>query len=382
LRFSRRTPESLTQNALTRVVAELRAQGRALHDLTLTNPTQAGILYPDAALMAALGDERALRYEPSAKGLSQAREAVARWHAGLDAERLILAGSTSEAYGWLFKLLCEPGEAVLAPKPSYPLFDCLAELEAVGLKHYPLVEAEGWRIDFEGLKRAATAEVRAIVAVNPNNPTGSYVDGEDWRRLLEFAGGRGLAVIVDEVFHDYDWRGGVRASGFEEQETALVFAMSGLSKAIGLPQMKLGWVYVSGPEKERREAIERLEWIADAYLPVSAPVQYAAEGWLEAGRGIQRVIRGRCEEGLEALRRSAGRVSGVRLRGPEGGWAAVVEVPRVRTDEEWAIALAGEGYVVQPGYFYDFEGDGRLVVSLLARAEELEAGVEAMGRLI
>ena len=223
---------------------------------------------------------------------------------------------------------------------------------------------------------------RAVVVVNPNNPTGSYVDGEDWRRLLEFAGARGLAVIVDEVFHDYDWRGGARASGFEEQDEALVFALSGLSKAIGLPQMKLGWVYVSGPERERTEAIERLEWIADAYLPVSAPVQYAAEGWLEAGRGIQGAIRGRCEEGLEALKRAAGGVSGVRLQEPEGGWAAVVEVPRVRTDEEWAIALAGEGYVVQPGYFYEFERDGRLVVSLLAEPARLAQGVEALGRLL
>lgn len=382
MRFSRRTPESLTQNALTRAVAELRAQGRRLHDLTVTNPTQAGIVYPEAALMAALADERALRYEPSAKGLVQAREAVGRWHGGLDAERLILAGSTSEAYGWLFKLLCEPGESVMAPKPSYPLFDCLAELEAVGLRHYPLVEAEGWRIDFEGLEKAAGDGVRAIIVVNPNNPTGSYVDGEDWRRLLRFAGERGLAVIVDEVFFDYDWRGGARVSGFEEQETALVFALSGLSKSIGLPQMKLGWVCVSGPQRERREAIERLEWIADAYLPVSAPVQYAAAGWLEAGRGIQRAIRGRCLDGLEALKAAAGGVSGVRLQEPEGGWAAVVEVPRVRTDEEWAIALAGAGCVVQPGYFYDFERDGRLVVSLLARPAELEAGVEAIGKLL
>lgn len=382
MRFSRRTPDGFELNPLTRVVAELRAAGRTLHDLTVTNPTQVGIVYPDAALMAALGDERALRYEPSAKGLAGAREAVGRWHGGLDAERLLLAGSTSEAYGWLFKLLCEPGEAVAAPKPSYPLFDCLAELEAVGLKHYPLVEAEGWRIDFDELEWAAGDGVRAIIVVNPNNPTGNYVDGEDWRRLLGFAAGRGLAVIVDEVFFDYDWRGGERASGFEEQDEALVFALSGLSKSIGLPQMKLGWVYVSGPERLRREALERLEWIADAYLPVSAPVQYAAREWLDAGRGIQGAIRGRCEESLGALREAAGRVSGVRLMEPDGGWGAVLEAPRVRTDEEWAIALAGLGYLMQPGYFYDFEREGRLVVSLLAEPGRLEEGVEAMASLL
>jgi aspartate/methionine/tyrosine aminotransferase len=177
--------------------------------------------------MAALGDRRPVRYEPSAKGLIGAREAVAEWHGGLDAERLVLAGSTSEAYGWLFKLLCEPGEKVLVPRPSYPLFDCLAELEAVGLKHYPLAEADGWRIGFEELEKAATEEVRAVVVVNPNNPTGSYIDREDWGRLLKFAGERGLAVVVDEVFFDYDWRGGARASGFEDQDEALVFALSG-----------------------------------------------------------------------------------------------------------------------------------------------------------
>lgn len=368
MKFSRRTPDGFELNPLTRAVAELRAAGRTLNDLTVTNPTQVGIRYPDAALMAALGDERALRYEPSAKGLAGAREAVARWHGGLDAERLILAGSTSEAYGWLFKLLCEPGEAVLAPKPSYPLFDCLAGLEAVGLKHYPLVESEGWRIDFEGLERAATAEVRAIVVVNPNNPTGNYVDGEDWRRLLRFAVGRGLALIVDEVFFDYDWRGGARASGFEEQDEALVFALSGLSKSIGLPQMKLGWVYVSGPESLRREALERLEWIADAYLPVSAPVQYAAPRWLALAPRVREAVLERCRETLAVFQGIMGGT--VRARPVEGGWSLALEGPRTAAGDPALRLLEGRGVLVQPGHFFDFETEGFVVVSLLSRPDE------------
>jgi aspartate/methionine/tyrosine aminotransferase len=374
--FSRRTPASFELNPLTREAALRRAAGQPLHDLTISNPTLAGIEYPAGELLEALSDPRSMTYEPSPRGLIDAREAIAAWHGGIDPERLILAGSTSEAYGWLFKLLCEPGDAVLVPRPSYPLFDCLAGLEAVGLKPYPLLEADLWRIDFDELGRAATAEVRAIIVVNPNNPTGSYLDESDASRLIEFAAARGLAIISDEVFFDYDWQRRPRVSGFREQDQALVFALSGLSKSIGLPQMKLGWVHVSGPAAERAEALERLEWIADAYLPVSAPVQHAAPKWLSAGRAIQDSIRRRCLSSLESLRCAAG---SARLMEPQGGWSAVIEVPRVRTDEEWAIEMARKGYLLQPGYFYDFEREGRLVVSLLAEPARLWEAVMALG---
>jgi aspartate/methionine/tyrosine aminotransferase len=376
--FSRRTPASFAPNPLTRAVAERRATGLRLDDLTISNPTQCGIPYPEAALLAALSDPRSLTYEPSAKGLTGAREAIAAWHCGLDPERLILAGSTSEAYGWLFRLLCNPGQAVLAPRPSYPLFDCLAELDSVRLEHYSLVEADGWRIGFDQLERAATADVRAIILVNPNNPTGSYVHPRDWDTLLELAARRNLAIIADEVFFDYHWRPTARRSGFQDQSEALVFTLSGLSKSIGLPQMKLGWVHVSGPARLRAEAIERLEWIADAYLPVSAPVQHAAAGWLDVGRGIQESVKRRCLAGLESVRSGLSAGGGMRMMEPQGGWSVVIEVPRVRTDEEWAIGMVRRGFLFQPGYFYDFEGDGRLVLSLLARPDRLRDGVNAL----
>jgi len=380
--FSRRTPASYAPNPLTRAIAARRAAGLPLSDLTVSNPTRAGIEYPAAALLQALNDPRSLTYEPSARGLDEARRAVAAWHGGLDPDRLILAGSTSEAYGWLFKLLCEPGEAVLAPVPSYPLFDCLAELDAVRLEHYALIETEGWRIDFERIERDASPAVRAVILVNPNNPTGSYIHQDDWAAVLQLAARRGWAVICDEVFFDYPWRPAARRSGFAGQDEALVFTLSGLSKAVGLPQMKLGWVHVAGPERLRQEALERLEWIADAYLPVSAPVQHAARPWLEAGRAARESIRRRCLDSLAALRGAVARFPELRLAEPEAGWSAVIEAPRVMTDEQTAVALVQAGFLVQPGYFYDFEKDGRLVVSLLADPAQLRAGVEALSGVV
>lgn len=379
--FSRRTPASFTLNPLTRAVAERRAAGRPLEDLTISNPTQVGIDYPAATLLSALHDPRLLAYEPTANGFAEARRAIAAWHGGLDPERLILAGSTSEAYGWLFKLLCEPGEAVLAPRPSYPLFDCLAGLDSVRLEHYTLLETDGWRIDFEQIERTASSSVRALILVNPNNPTGSYVHEDDWATLLELAARRDWAVISDEVFFDYQWRPAARRTGFDDHSGALVFTLSGLSKSIGLPQMKLGWVHVAGPDRLRNEALERLEWIADAYLPVSAPVQHAARHWLGAGRVIQDSIRRRCLASLDALHDAVSRNPELRLMEPEAGWSAVIEAPRVLTDEQWSIEMVNAGYQVQPGYFYDFEKEGRLVVSLLARPEQLAAGVRALSEI-
>lgn len=380
--FSRRTPASYTLNPLTRAVAERREAGLPLIDLTVTNPTRAGIDYPSGELLAALHDPRSLTYEPAALGHEEARRAVAAWHGGLNPDRLVLAGSTSEAYGWLFKLLCDPGESVLAPRPSYPLFDCLAALDSVRLEHYTLVEAEGWSIDFDGLERTASPGVRAIILVNPNNPTGSYIHKEDWARLLALAARRDWAIISDEVFFDYQWRPVARRSGIQAQSEALVFTLSGLSKSIGLPQMKLGWIYAAGPDVLLMEAFERLEWIADAYLPVSAPVQHAASCWLETGRTIQESIRQRCLASMDVLRQAAARHPELRLHEPEAGWSAVIEAPRLLTDEQWAIELVNAGFLVQPGYFYDFERDGRLVVSLLANPEDLMGALEALGGIV
>jgi aspartate/methionine/tyrosine aminotransferase len=382
--FSRRTPASLAPGGLSRAAAGRRRAGLPLADLTLSNPTRADLEYPAAEILAALGDPRALAYEPSPGGLAAAREAIAAHHGrGAAADRIFLASSTSEAYGWVFKLLCEPGDEVLVPRPSYPLFDCLAALDAVRAVQYPLAELFGWAIDFDALDRRATPRTRAVAAVNPNNPTGHYVTRGDLARLDSWAARRGAALIVDEVFHDYAIEAGPdRASALDAAGEALTFTLSGLSKIAGLPQMKLGWLHAAGPPALVREACERLEWIADAYLPVSAPVQYAAPRWLELAPAIQRAILGRARENLALWRTCLPPESGARARPPGGGWNVVVEVPRTRGEEEWVLALLEEGVLIQPGYFYDFEREGLLVASLLPPPAVTRLGIEALFRQI
>lgn len=382
--FSSRTPRSFRPNRLSARAADLRQAGAPLIDLTLSNPTQAGFPYPDREILEALSDSRALRYEPEPKGHAEARRAIASWHrrhgAGVEPEHLVLASSTSEAYSWLFKLLCQPGDAVMTPRPSYPLFECLAELEGVRAIQYPLPGHWGWRLDIGELEAHLDPRARAVVVVNPNNPTGNYLRAEEWLRLQECAAMRGLAVISDEVFFDYAWRDATpRVSSLQEPHLALTFTLCGLSKTAALPQMKLGWIHVAGPGDLRREALERLEWIADAYLPASAPVQLAAPRWLELAPGMQARILDRVLGNLEMLRARLDRGSPWRVAGGEGGWTAVVEAPRIHSGEEWALRCLEEAFVlVQPGYFYDFDREAFLAVSLLPAPEEFR---QALGRL-
>lgn len=381
--FSRRTPRSFRPNPLAARAAALRQSGAPLIDLTLSNPTAAGIAYPDSEILDALRDPRALRYEPSPKGAREAREAIAAWHlrhgARIEPEHLVLASSTSEAYSWLFRLLCDPGDAVMTPRPSYPLFECLAELDAVRTAQFPLAEEWGWRLDLASLEARLDPRARAIVFVNPNNPTGSYLHPEDWLRLQEFAALRGLAVIVDEVFFDYAWTAAPRLSSLAGPHLALTFTLSGLSKTAGLPQMKLGWIHVAGPEPLRQEALERLEWIADAFLPASAPVQLAASRWLELAPLVQARILERVLANREALQASFGPFSPWRVLPAAGGWTAIVEAPRIHAEEEWALRFLQEALVlVQPGYFYDFEREAFLAFSLLPPPAEFG---EALARL-
>ncbi len=386
--FSSRTPHSLLPNRLWRRAQELRQAGKEIVDLTLSNPTQAGISYPEEEILAALGDQRALRYEPAPKGHPEARQAVARWHerhgVRLDAENLVLASSTSEAYSWLFKLLCNPGDAVMTPRPSYPLFECLAELEGVRAVQYPLLEECSWHLDGAALERSLDELARAVVVVNPNNPTGTYLREEEWRELQQFAAARGLALIVDEVFYDYAWRGSSRrVTSLAGPHRALTFTLSGLSKTAGLPQMKLGWVHVGGPEALRREALERLEWIADAYLPASAPVQLAAPRWLELAGAVQDRILWHVLDNWGELAALTEQAPAWRAREPEGGWTAVLEAPRIYSEEEWALRLLEEAHVlVQPGYFYDFEREAFLAVSLLPRHEEFREAMRSALQII
>lgn len=385
--FSSRTPRSFHPNRIAARAAALRQAGAPLIDLTLSNPAQAGIAYPQEAVLAALGDPRSLRYEPSARGSPDTRQAIALWHArhgaALDPENLLLASSTSEAYSWLFKLLCEPGGAVMTPRPSYPLFECLAELESIRAVQYPLPEHWGWRLDIAELEAHLDPRARALVVVNPNNPTGTYLHPEEWLRLQEFAALRGLVVIADEVFFDYPWRASTpRISSLAGPHLALTFTLSGLSKTAALPQMKLGWIHVGGPAELRQEALERLEWIADAYLPASAPVQLAAPRWLELAPEMQSRILGRVLGNLETLRSALGEGSPWRVAGGGGGWTAVVEAPRIHSGEEWALRFLEEAFVlVQPGYFYDFEREAFLAFSLLPAPEEFQQALDRLQRI-
>lgn len=385
--FSSRTPRSFHSNRIAARAAALRQAGAPLIDLTLSNPAQAGIACPQEAVLAALGDPRSLRYEPSARGSPDTRQAIALWHArhgaALDPENLLLASSTSEAYSWLFKLLCEPGGAVMTPRPSYPLFECLAELESIRAVQYPLPEHWGWRLDIAELEAHLDPRARAVVVVNPNNPTGTYLHPEEWLRLQEFAALRGLAVIADEVFFDYSWRASTpRISSLAGPHLALTFTLSGLSKTAALPQMKLGWIHVGGPADLRQEALERLEWIVDAYLPVSAPVQFAAPRWLELAPEMQSRILGRVLGNLETLRSALGADSPWRVAGGEGGWTAVVDAPRIHSGEEWTLRFLEEASVlVQPGYFYDFEREAFLVFSLLPAPEGFQQALDRLQKI-
>ena len=315
-------------------------------------------------------DPRALEYHPLPAGSSYAREAVAAYYArrGYRAEpsRILLTASTSEAYAYLFKLLADPGDNVLVPRPSYPLFDYLATMESIEVRPYPLVYDGAWAIDLDSTAAALTARTRAIVLVHPNNPTGSFVKRAELDALVRIAAERQIALISDEVFSDYAFAPDAQRAGTLAKENGcLAFSMSGLSKIAGLPQMKLGWIVVSGPSALRTEAFEKLEWIADTYLSVSTPVQCAAAGLLEAGELIERQIRERCTAHLSIARQTLAGSPG-NILGVEGGWYITVQVPRVRGEEEWILELLErENLLVQPGFFYDFPAEAYLVVSLL-----------------
>ena len=382
--FSSRFHWDSHTNRVTRALAARRRAGGRILDLTESNPTHAGLRYPPE-VMAAFADPRLLRYDPAPAGTPEARAAVSAYYArrghAVDPARILLTASTSEAYTYLFKLLCNPGDGVLVPRPSYPLFEYLAHMESVEVRPYPLVYHGGWSIDLEALAAAITPRTRAVVLVNPNNPTGSYLQRGELRELARLAAERGLALISDEVFSDYAFAAGPeRAVTLAGVEDCLAFSMSGLSKAAGLPQMKLGWIVTAGPEALRREACERLEWIADTYLSVSTPVQCAAAALLEAGEEVQRQIRARTAGNL-AFARGLVKDSSASILPVEGGWYITLQVPRVRSEEEWALELLEqEDVLVQPGFFYDFESEAYLVVSLLTEPETFREGMERIAR--
>lgn len=366
--FSTRTAWDRALNPLARAVAAARARGGVL-DLTETNPTAVGLSAP-RSLLDLLADPAAASYAPEAAGWRPARAAVAadyaRRGARLSADEVLLTASTSEAYAHLFKVLCDPGDAVLVPRPSYPLFQFLADLESTVVAHYPVAYDGLWHLRLSDVAAALTPRTRAVVVVAPNNPTGAYMKRDEWHALSEFCAGRGLAVIADEVFADYPLRDDPsRLQTIAGKSAALTFALGGLSKSCGLPQLKLGWIAVGGPPPLRDEALARLELVADTFLSVATPVQRAAPAILAQAEALRAPILARITSNLATLRRAlAG--SAASVLDVEGGWSAIVQVPGTRAEEEWALLLLErEGVLVHPGFFFDFPREAFLVVSLL-----------------
>lgn len=363
-------------NALSEAVSRARASGVDLYDLTETNPTRVQLPYPD--LSDAFRGTTAV-YQPEAAGLPAARELVAAAYreagVGVDASQVVLTASTSEAYSLLFKLLCEPGDEVLVPQPSYPLFDLLTGLDAVVSTPYRLDPDGAWCVDRASVAAALTPRTRAVLVVSPNNPTGSVLRASDREWLVALAASRGLALIADEVFAAYPLAPRPERASLCGEARALTFALGGLSKSAGLPQMKLGWIVVSGPAAIRAEALARLEIIADTYLSVSTPVQHAAAALMAAGRDIQRAIHARIRRNLRALADAVRARPDVTLLEPEAGWSAILRVPAILSEEQLVLRLLEDSRVlVHPGYFFDFASEAYLVSSLLPAPDRFDAG--------
>jgi alanine-synthesizing transaminase len=379
--FSHRTDWKLTPNRFTEAQREVSAAGFEVLDLTVSNPTRAGLAYDSETILGALARPEAMDYDPQPRGLRSAREAVAAYYReqhegfGIDPDAIVLTTSTSEGYSYVFRLLCNTQDEILVPKPSYPLFDFLGDLQDVKLVPYPLLYDHGWQIDFPSLYKAVNHRTRAVVVVHPNNPTGSYASDAERTALNAFCAEYDLALIVDEVFLDYPHDGAARAT-FAVNADTLTFTLSGLSKIAGLPQMKLAWVATSGPKDKISGALERLEVIADTYLSMNAPVQLAAPVLLDQRKQIQPLLLDRLRVNLEELDRHLGKQKTCERLDVEGGWYAVLRVPVTQSDEDLAIELLRKvSVLVHPGHFYDFPADGYLIVSLITPPEQFREGI-------
>ncbi len=376
--FSKRTAWNTEESELALAHSRRMAAGLPIADLTASNPTRCGFEY-DRNLLAALEDKRVLDYDPQPLGLRQAREAVCAYYADhgvhVEAGQVLLTTSTSEAYSYLFRLLCDPESEILVPQPGYPLFDFLAGLDDVRLKAAPLVYDHGWQIEPEGFRRAITSRTRAIVLVHPNNPTGHFTKSWEAAELAKLCREHDLALIVYEVFLDYA-PAGTAASFAAGIEGVAVYVVSGLSKIAGLPQMKAAWILATGPQRD--EAMRRLEVIADTFLSMNAPVQWALPKWLGSREGIQRQIKARVEANLAELDRQLSGRSAIQRLDVEGGWYAILRIPALQPDQRTALDLLEEGIWVHPGYFFGMDESGWLVVSLLGPEWEFKDGVSGI----
>ena len=383
--FSHRLPLYAEANALSRAVEALRLEGTRFADLTESNPTRAEICYPDG-LLTSLADPAALCYEPSPFGLAAARRAVAddqrRRGVTVDPAHVVLTASTSEAYSWLFKLLCNHGDGVLVPRPSYPLFDHLTALEGVRAHPYAIEYHGQWEIDIDSLT-AAPSDVRALLVVSPNNPTGSFMSAEEYQRVVTLCRQRKWALIVDEVFADYPLDASHPLTDIAVRSEVLCFTLAGLSKTIGLPQLKLGWCIAGGPATERDAALGALEVIADSYLSVGTPVQVAAPTLLSTGASIRASIQARIRRNLSTLRTIAAGFPASEVLRVDGGWSAVLRVPSTQGEESLVLdLLRAERVLVYPGYFFDFPREAYLVVSLLPPEESFADAVARLLRFV
>jgi alanine-synthesizing transaminase len=378
--FSSRVASDLTPNRLSAAIAGLRDTRVEFDDLTESNPTRVGIDYP-VRLLEALARPAGLTYAPEPFGMPSARDAVVgdfrRRGMSVPRDRVVLTSSTSEAYSILFKLLCDPGDEVLVPAPSYPLFEYLAALDSVRPRTYHLEYHGAWSLDIDGLRRATTDRTRAVVVVNPNNPTGSYLKRAELDALSMHCRAHGLALIGDEVFAEYVLDAELaRTTSVLAQRQALAFSLGGLSKGLGLPQLKLGWMVAAGPDDLVRPALERLELICDTYLSVATPVQAGLPALLVDGAAIRTAIRDRVTRNYRALLTAAPQYPSVDVLPAEGGWYAVIQVPAMQSEESLVLQLLEHDRVlVHPGYFFDFPREAFLVLSLLPRPEVFDRAV-------
>jgi aspartate/methionine/tyrosine aminotransferase len=384
--FSSRLQSDLTPNRLARAIDGLRREGRPILDLTESNPTRAGFVYP-ADLLTPLADPRGFLYVPRPLGMPEARAAVAddyrRRGMTVDPGRVVLTASTSDAYSLLFKVLADPGDEILVPRPSYPLFEHLTRLDGLLAVPYDLEYHGRWSIDFASVERALSPRTRALLVVSPNNPTGSFIKRDELDRLARLATDVGAALIVDEVFADYALTPDALAEAGQPLtlQEGLVFSLGGLSKTAGLPQMKLGWVVVAGDERATQGALAALEVACDTYLSVSTPVQAAARELLEKGGAVRRQIQDRVAANYQHLSASVARTPGCRLLQAEGGWYGVVQVPTLCSEEDLVVELLlADGILAHPGYFFDFPRESYLIVSLLTAPAAFDDGIRRMLR--
>jgi len=379
--FSDRTNWKLTRNRLTEALEEVRSRGAGVLDLTVSNPTRVGLHYDERLILESLASPHAMDYDPQPKGLPGARAAIAAYYQTVhrlhhfDPDRLVLTTSTSEGYSFVFRLLCNPGDELLVPKPSYPLFEFLADLQDVKLVPYPLIYDHGWQMDFPSLEGVVTKRSRAVVVVHPNNPTGSYVHPHEQESLNKFCRQHGLSLISDEVFLDYAHNVAPERS-FAANQDVLTFTLSGVSKISALPQMKVAWIATSGPAAEVEAALARLEMISDTYLSMNAPIAWAVPALLKQRTGIQQQLLDRVRANLAELDRQLAAQPTCHRLSVEAGWYAILRVPVIETDEELVVdLLRRKSVLVHPGHFYDFPRDGFLVLSLITAEAEFQEGI-------